>query len=149
MLWAKPTNLKSTNAADCQGKDEIISEPGWACGTTCQLLIISSFHLYPCKFAPFHTVIVIHTIWRRLLQRFMSVMTLWCVMRFSARESPPSLHNRWNHLDECQNFFFFVTVFAFWPNKFRQYFAMSCSFILVHFIWTEITYNFIPQKINS
>lgn len=58
MLWAKRANLKSTNAADCQGKDEIISEPGWACGTTCQLLIMSSFHLYPCKFALFHTVIV-------------------------------------------------------------------------------------------
>lgn len=105
-LWAKSTNLKSAYVSDCRGKNEIISEPGWACRTTCLLLIIWSFHLYPCRFVPIHTVIVMHTIWRRLLQRFMSTVMLRCVMQFSARESPPSLHNRWNHLDECQNQYF-------------------------------------------
>lgn len=116
-----------------RGKDEIISEP--ACGTTYQLQIESSFHLYPCKFALFHTLIVMHTIWRRLLQWFMSIMTLWCAMKFSARESPPSLHNRWNHLDKCQNFFFF-----FW-SQFLPFGPINLVNILPCHIHSFITFG--------
>lgn len=113
-LWTKSTNLKSTEVSDCRGKNEIISETGWACGTTCLLLIICSFHLYPCRFAPIDTVNVMHTIWRRLLQRFMSTMVLRCVWCSSV---PGNLH----HFTTDETTWMSVkTNMFFSPNKFSH-----------------------------
>lgn len=48
MLWAKATDLQTTNATECRGKDEIISEPGWDHLSATNNFVLSSLLLQIC-----------------------------------------------------------------------------------------------------
>ncbi len=112
---------------------------GGPAGLLVLLLIIWSFHLYPCRFAPIHTVNVMHTIWRRLLQRF---MTLWCCGVWCS-SVPGNLHHfttdETTWMSVKTNIFFsqtnLVTICVFWPIKCSQYFAMFIHFSPFYFVY--------------